>query len=232
MEKFNVIQIRAHLNKMKGKVLIPQMITRFRWVTSTKKNIQQEKTRQTPPTRNKGIDKTKTTYNVMDNLNELQITFPFLEVVKIPQKRENILKYLENKDVIDKRVEAIVIGLNKYAFLLLWIEEKVPPFYIYLETSKFVLHNCLIDGGATNNIMQLYIMLAIGLDYTKYYQTWEIICSTDSRKVPSYGEIKVFLCINKVYISYYHCFYFNCGRIIIKLWYVLCLEKFTYFSSY
>jgi hypothetical protein len=35
------------------------------------------------------------TYNVIDDLSKLRITFPFMEVVKIPQQRKNILKILD-----------------------------------------------------------------------------------------------------------------------------------------
>jgi hypothetical protein len=35
------------------------------------------------------------TYNLIDDLNKLRITFPFMEVVKIPQQRENILNILD-----------------------------------------------------------------------------------------------------------------------------------------
>jgi hypothetical protein len=36
------------------------------------------------------------TYNVVKYLSKLRITLPFIEVVKIPQKRENILKLLND----------------------------------------------------------------------------------------------------------------------------------------
>jgi len=35
------------------------------------------------------------TYNVIDDLTKLRITLPFMEVVKIPQQRENILKIID-----------------------------------------------------------------------------------------------------------------------------------------
>jgi len=50
----------------------------------------------------------------------------------------------------------------------------------------------MIDTGATNNIMSLSVMEALGIGWTKYYETIEIIYVIDSRKVPTYGEIKYF----------------------------------------
>jgi ribonuclease HI len=55
-----------------------------------------------------------------------------------------------------------------------------------------VLHNCLIDSGATNNIIPLSVMQALGMECTRHYETGEIIYAIDSRKVPAYGEIKYF----------------------------------------
>jgi hypothetical protein len=45
------------------------------------------------------------TYNIIDDLTKLQITLPFLEVVKIPQQKEILLKVLENGDKPATRVE-------------------------------------------------------------------------------------------------------------------------------
>jgi hypothetical protein len=70
---------------------------------------------------------------------------------------------------------------------------KVPPFYISIENHDFSLHNCLVDSGATKNIMPLSMMEALGMECTKYYETCESIYAIDSRKVPTYGEIK-YLC--------------------------------------
>jgi hypothetical protein len=69
---------------------------------------------------------------------------------------------------------------------------KIPPFYISIENHDVALHNCLVDTGATNNIMPLVVMEALGMNCTKYYETGESIYAIDSRKVPAYGEIKEF----------------------------------------
>jgi hypothetical protein len=44
------------------------------------------------------------TYNIIDDFTKLQITLPFLEVMKIPQQKENLLKVLENEDKPNTRV--------------------------------------------------------------------------------------------------------------------------------
>ena len=69
---------------------------------------------------------------------------------------------------------------------------KIPPFYISIENHDVALHNCLVDTGTMNNIMPLTVMEALGMSFTKYYQTGESIYAIDSRKVPTFGEIKEF----------------------------------------
>jgi len=69
---------------------------------------------------------------------------------------------------------------------------KVPTFYITVENHEFVLHNFLIDNGATNNITPLSMMQALGMECTIHYETGKIIYSIDSRKVLDYEEIKDF----------------------------------------
>jgi hypothetical protein len=69
---------------------------------------------------------------------------------------------------------------------------KIPPFYISIENHDVALHNCLVNTGATNNIMPLVVMEALGMSCTKYYEIGESTYAIDSRQVPSYGKIKYF----------------------------------------
>jgi hypothetical protein len=98
-------------------------------------------------------------YNVVDDLTKLHITLPFLEVVKIPQQKENILKVMGNEDKHDTRVEATIMNNQQQCIApLMKTRGKIPPFFVSLETLELILHNCMVDSGATNNIMPLSIM--------------------------------------------------------------------------
>jgi hypothetical protein len=128
------------------------------------------------------------THNVIDDLSKLRITFPFMEVVKIPHQRENLLRILDNSDT---RMEVAVINSKQQQrYSSAKPRGKVPPFYITIENHDVVLHNCFIDNGATNNIKPFSVMQALGMECTRNYQTGELIYAIDSRKVPAYGEIK------------------------------------------
>jgi hypothetical protein len=176
----NVVHTRTQANKFKTK--------------ETRK--EKEKDNLPEPTKQQPIvNQTKTslqmTYNVVDELTRLWITLPFMEVVKIPQQRENMLNILDDTSLSNPRIEATVIN-TKQQYVPVKPRGKIPPFYISLENHDLKLHNCLVDSGATNNIMPLSIMEALGMECTKYYETGESIYAIDSRKVPAYGEIKDF----------------------------------------
>jgi hypothetical protein len=116
--------------------------------------------------------------------------FPFIEVVKIPQQRENILRLLDDPS---EREEAFITSLKKSLNQsTAKLRGKTPPFYISIENHDVSLHNCLVDIGVTNNIMPLVVMEELGMRCTKYYENGESIYTINSRKVSAYGEINEF----------------------------------------
>jgi hypothetical protein len=128
--------------------------------------------------------------NFMEDLSKLRINFPFMEVVKIPQKRQNILKLLD--DPYERVKNVITSPRQSQSPTTAKMRGKIPPFYISIENHDVALHNFLVDTGATNNIMPLSFMEELGMSCTKYHEIGEIIYTIDSRKVLAYGEIKVF----------------------------------------
>ena len=44
-----------------------------------------------------------------------------------------------------------------------------PPFYITLTIHDQMIHNCLLDFGASHNLMPKVVMEALGLSITKPY---------------------------------------------------------------
>ena len=64
----------------------------------------------------------------------------------------------------------------------------MPTFlYISLNINDKILHNCLLDSGASHNLMPKAMMDEIGLSTTKCYQN---LFSFDSSKVKCLGLIK------------------------------------------
>ena len=65
--------------------------------------------------------------------------------------------------------------------------ENCPPFYISLNVHDKTLHNCLLDSGASHNLMPKAVMEELGLEITKTYHD---LFSFDSKRVRCYGLIK------------------------------------------
>ena len=62
-----------------------------------------------------------------------------------------------------------------------------PPFYITLTIHDQMIHNCLLDSGASHNLMPKVVMEALGLSITKPYHD---LYAFDSRVVKCLGVIK------------------------------------------
>jgi len=72
----------------------------------------------------------------------------------------------------------------------------VPPIYISLNIRDKILHNAMLDSGASHNLMPRGIMEKLGLDTTRPYKD---LYSFDSSKVRCLGLIK-HLCVTLVQI--------------------------------
>jgi len=127
---------------------------------------------------------TQVTYNVVEDLTKLSITFPFTKVVNIPQQRKNILKLLDDSSKIMEVV--VTTPKQNLSPMDTKMRGKIALFYISIENHDVALHNYLVDTSETNNIMPLAIIEALGMSCTKYYETGESIYSIDSRKVSAY----------------------------------------------
>jgi hypothetical protein len=66
-------------------------------------------------------------------------------------------------------------------------DESSPPFYTSLNIHDKVLHNCLMDSGASQNLMPKSVMDELGLEIKKTYHE---LYSFESRKVKCLGVIK------------------------------------------
>jgi hypothetical protein len=66
-------------------------------------------------------------------------------------------------------------------------DDSSPPFYTSLNIHDKIMHNCLMDSGASHNLMPKTIMDELGLEITKTYHD---LYSFESRKVKFLGVIK------------------------------------------
>jgi hypothetical protein len=188
----NVAQTRGFVNRPKNKGDFDKEKQKEKEKEKTNEKVSNEKVRDGSGTKRKQLssNSTQMTYNVMEGLSKLRTTLYFIELVKIPQQRQNILKLFNDPSERDKVV--ITSPKQSQSPSTTKMRCKIFPFYISIENHDVALHNCLVEIGTTKNIMSLAVMEALGMSFTKYYETDESIYAIDSIKVSAYGEIKDF----------------------------------------
>lgn len=66
-------------------------------------------------------------------------------------------------------------------------DSEIPPSYLSLKLHDFILHNAMIDSGASHNLMPRFIMEKLGLSITRPYHD---LYSFDLGRVKCLGHIK------------------------------------------
>jgi hypothetical protein len=123
-------------------------------------------------------------------IQKINIILPFLELIK----NEDFKKYLSkmpHPESFSNSTNSINLQDEKPTVILgPLIEDKddsSPPFYTSLNIDDKVLHNFLMDSGASHNLMPKSVMDELGLEITKTYHD---LYSFDYRKVKCLGVIK------------------------------------------
>jgi hypothetical protein len=135
-------------------------------------------------------DKTSYSFNFEAEIQKIKIPIPLVELMKNESFKKDILKTLDPKS-ISSSADILNIQDDKPTIVLGQMiedrDESCPPFYISLNIHDKILHNCLLDSGASHNLMPKAVMDEIGLEITKTYHD---LFSFDSRKVKCLGLIK------------------------------------------
>jgi hypothetical protein len=134
--------------------------------------------------------KPPSSFRFENEIQKIKIHVPFLELVK----NENFKRYLSKMlqlepsshpiDSVNLQDEKPVVILGP---LVEDRDDSSPPFYTSLNIHDKVLHNYLMDSGASHNLMPKTVMDELGLEVTKTYHD---LYSFDSRKVKCLGVIK------------------------------------------
>jgi len=66
-------------------------------------------------------------------------------------------------------------------------DSSIAPFYVTLVVHELLLHNCMLDSGASHNLVPLSIMEQLGLQITRPYKD---LYSFDSKRVKCPEMIK------------------------------------------
>jgi hypothetical protein len=122
-------------------------------------------------------------------LNNAKMLVPVSEIMKIPSQREKLLKAIENpsQNMVDRPP---AVAYQDAPVILQNMDrgnEKNNPFYLSLLMNDFILHNCMLDSGATSNIMTKKVMEQLNLRTSRPYHN---ICAMDSKTIQVHGLIK------------------------------------------
>jgi hypothetical protein len=136
------------------------------------------------------IPKLASSFNFEHEIQKIRILVPLTELIKHEEFKKRFSKILQSEasclpiDSINLQDEkpAIVLGP-----MVEDRDDSSPPFYTSLNIHDKVLHNCLMDSGASHNLMPKTIMEELGLEVTRAYHD---LYSFDSRRVQCLGVIK------------------------------------------
>jgi hypothetical protein len=96
------------------------------------------------------------------------------------------------------------------------------PIGVSLQVNNLLLQNCLLDYGASNNVMPLKTMQQLVLKVTRPYQN---ICAMDRREVEMLGVIKNLVVRLNIYLDVAVMTYVVVD--IPNSWGILLSSKFT-----
>jgi hypothetical protein len=131
----------------------------------------------------KEIPKPTSSFNFEHEIQRIRIPVPLTELIKHGEFKKRFSELLQSEasclpsDSINLQDEKPTVVLGP---MVEDIDDSSPPFYTSLNIHDKVLHNCLMDSGASHNLMPKTIMEELGLEVTRAYHD---LYSFDSMRV-------------------------------------------------
>ena len=135
------------------------------------------------------MSKTLPPFSLEGEIAKIKISIPLAELVTQYVYKNQVLKALnigndtDTLNLTDDKLE-LLFGPEvegKYQ------EGAIPPFYVSLNIHDKILHNAMLDSGASHNLMPNVVMERLGLEITKPYKD---MYSFDSGIFKCLGMIK------------------------------------------
>ena len=131
-------------------------------------------------------------------INNAKLLVPIAKLVKIPAQKDKLLKAIEehspnsfvSRNSKKSREKQIVEAYQDALVILQNIDrgnEENAPFFITLIMNDHLLHNCMLDSGASSSVMTKKVMEQLNLRISRPYHN---ICAMDSKVVEVHGLIK------------------------------------------
>jgi ribonuclease HI len=155
--------------------------------------------------------RTSAPFSLEAELAKIKIPVPLTELISRGGYRSQVLKALAIEP--DIGTQALAVGSVTHSDSVNLADDRpellfgpavdgrddtgdVAPFYISLSIHDLILHNAMLDSGASHNLMPKAVMEKLGLEVTRPYKD---LHSFDSSRVKCIGLIKD-LCISLVQI--------------------------------
>jgi ribonuclease HI len=183
--------------KKEGKSDIPDPAPRAEKPAKDATNNNKEKKAQNPSPIPKDpvpevreVLKPPSSFSFEHEIQKIRIPVPLSELVKHEDFKKSLSKLLQSEPSCHSTDSVNLQDENPTVILGPMVEDRddsSPPFYTSLNIHDKVLHNCLMDSGASHNLMPKTVMEELGLEITKAYHD---LYSFDSRRVQCLGVIK------------------------------------------
>ena len=118
----------------------------------------------------KEVDKV-TTFNLENEIAKLKVSIPLIELVKNNHYKDQVSKMLP----IDPLSNMVNVEDDHPEFIFgpaidgKLGESEVSPFYLSLRLHEYILHNTMLDFGASHNLIPKAIMEKLGMYITRPY---------------------------------------------------------------
>lgn len=143
-------------------------------IIANEKNNQQnavkEKVEKIQDITMKEIEKVSS-FNLESKMSKLKVSIPLTELVKNSNYKHHVTGIFQIDPLPDMvNVEddhpELIFGL---AIEGQPEDSEVPPFHLSLRLHEYILHNAMLDSGASHNLIPKAIMEKLGLDITQKY---------------------------------------------------------------
>ena len=125
-----------------------------------------------------------TAFNVEKELERVKIPIPLSKLSKNPGYKNKFTKWIQNPSV-DAKGDVISLQDEKPSVVFGpssdMIDETMSPFYVTLKAHDSLLYKCMLDYGASHNLMLKVIMDQLNLEITQSYHD---LYTFDSKRVP------------------------------------------------
>ena len=135
------------------------------------------------------LPKLQTPFSFEREVSEIKSTIPLTELITVDRYRSQIFKVFD----LESKADTLNLTDDKPELLFgpkvegEYQEGSISPFYISLNIRDKILHNAMLDSGASHNLMPKAVMENLGLEVTQPYKN---LYSFDSSQVKCVGLIK------------------------------------------